>query len=137
MAKRKSSRRSSASAKKRRGSSSCVKAADCGLVVARTSFKSAKSCSTRQQAADVFRAAAARKFRTVGKAEKSKLFKEALRMQARAAQMCGDEAKAARIQAALRSRDSSDGHRNLDPSYTSSFEGWRGRGRRRGRRRRR
>lgn len=123
MAKRKKARRSSSSSR-RHGASKCVKASDCGMVVAESAFRSAKTCSAKQAAADAFRAVAARKFRGVSKAEKSKLYRAALRMQARAAAMCGNEAKAARIQAALSTRDSSES-RHMDPAYAGGFEGWR------------
>lgn len=78
----------------------CVKPVDCRIVVARQNFNAAKSCSARDEAADVFRAVVAKRFRTLPKAEKAKLFKEALSKKASAARACGRESEARRIEEA-------------------------------------
>lgn len=123
MAKRSRARRSAKSSSKKRGGS-CVKSSECGVVFARTVFTKAKGCDAKTKAAEFFRKAAGASFRSMSKAEKTKVFKEALRKAAAAARVCGNAEKAARIQAALSQRDSSES-RMMDPAYTGGFEGWR------------
>jgi hypothetical protein len=126
MAKRKAAKKPAKKAAKKssRKGAQCVKSGDCRVIVARQDFNAAKSCGASRQASQAFRETVAKRFRFLPQAEREKLYREALRKEGLTASRCGEEEKAARIQAALSKRDTSD-DRNMDSSYTSSFEGLR------------
>lgn len=80
----------------------CIEASDCRVIAARQDFKAAKGCSARTAAAEAFRLAAAKRIRTLPKAQKEALFKEALRHAAGAHRSCGNEAAAKQIEEAAK-----------------------------------
>jgi hypothetical protein len=118
----------------------CVQPKDCRVVAARLDFKAAKGCSARTAAAEAFRAAAAKRWRTSTAAERKSLFKEALRHVAGAYRSCGNEAAAQKVEEAARIAKIKAAQAPSAPTteekqraaYQSSFEGLRmGKSRRR------
>jgi hypothetical protein len=82
----------------------CLKPKDCRVTVARLDFNAARGCSAKQAAAEEFRKVAAKAARVTSKAEKTKLFKEALRKIASAHRACGNESAARSVLEAERRR---------------------------------
>jgi hypothetical protein len=105
----------------------CVQPKDCRVIAARLDFKAAKGCSARTAAAEAFRAAAAKRWRTSTTAERQSLFKEALRHVAGAHRSCGNDAAAKRAEDAA---VAAEGQRMVGSSAMDGLSGARRRRRR-------
>lgn len=112
----------------------CLEPKDCRVVAARLDFKAAKGCSARTAAAEAFRAAAAKRWRTSTTAERQSLFKEALRHVAGAHRSCGNESAAVAAEAAA--KQAAQKAADFERSEAARFNGLSGARRRRRRSRR-